>query len=117
MCQCSLSISSGNSAKGGADKNLDWFYAASPRLSRYSMGLREPREILIRLPLFVAFGVFRAFFLAPIELVVKEAQHRNAHEDCDADVVQKLAGSFGHGSIGRLFGVSARGYAAERVDR
>ncbi|MFS2101484.1 hypothetical protein ACCC97_21240, partial [Variovorax sp. Varisp85] len=25
---------------GGADKNLDWFYAASPRLTRYSMGLR-----------------------------------------------------------------------------
>lgn len=28
---------------GGADNNLDWFYAVSPRLSRYSMGLREPR--------------------------------------------------------------------------
>jgi uroporphyrinogen-III synthase len=33
----------------GADKNLDWFYVASPRLCRYSMGLREPREILIPL--------------------------------------------------------------------
>ena len=38
--------------KGGADKNLDWFYAASPRLTRYSMGLREPREILIRFSLY-----------------------------------------------------------------
>ena len=37
---------------GGADKNLDWFYAASPRLTRYSMGLREPREILIRFSLY-----------------------------------------------------------------
>ena len=70
-----------------------------------------------RAPLFVALRVFRAFFLTPIEPVVKEAQHRNAHEDCDADVVQKLAGCFGHGTIGRLFGVSTRGYAAEPVDR
>ena len=37
---------------GGADKNLDWFYAASPRLTRYSIGLREPREILIRFSLY-----------------------------------------------------------------
>ena len=37
---------------GGADKNLDWFYAVSPRLSRYSMGLREPRDILIRFSLY-----------------------------------------------------------------
>ena len=37
---------------GGADKNLDWFYAASPRLSRYSMGLREPNEMLIRFSLY-----------------------------------------------------------------
>lgn len=33
------------------DKNLGWFYAANPRLTRYSMGLREPREILIRFSL------------------------------------------------------------------
>jgi hypothetical protein len=32
-----------NLTQGGADKNLDWFYAASPRLTRYSIGLREPR--------------------------------------------------------------------------
>lgn len=38
--------------RGGADKNLDWFYAASPRLTRYSIGLREPREILIRFSLY-----------------------------------------------------------------
>ena len=37
---------------GGADKNLDWFYAASPRLTRYSIGLRAPREILIRFSLY-----------------------------------------------------------------
>lgn len=40
------------SIPGGADKNLDWFYAASPRLTRYSIGLREPREILIRFSLY-----------------------------------------------------------------
>ena len=40
------------SVVGGADKNLDWFYAASPRLALYSMGLREPRDILIRFPLY-----------------------------------------------------------------
>lgn len=39
-------------AFGGTDKNLDWFYAVSPRLSRYSMGLREPSEILIRCSLY-----------------------------------------------------------------
>ena len=39
-------------AVGGADVYLDWFYAVSPRLSRYSMGLREPREILIRFSLY-----------------------------------------------------------------
>ena len=33
---------------GDADKNLDWFYVVSPRLSRYSLGLGDPREILIR---------------------------------------------------------------------
>lgn len=38
--------------RGGADKNLDWFYAAIPRLTRYSIGLREPREILIRFSLY-----------------------------------------------------------------
>jgi len=38
--------------EGGADKKLDWFYAASPRLTRYSIGLREPREILIRFSLY-----------------------------------------------------------------
>ena len=38
--------------KGGADKNLDWFYAASPRLTLYSIGLRAPREILIRFSLY-----------------------------------------------------------------
>jgi hypothetical protein len=37
---------------GGADKNLDWFYAASPRLTLYSIGLRAPREILIRFSLY-----------------------------------------------------------------
>ena len=37
---------------GGADKNLDWFYAASPRLTRYSIGLRAPKEILIRFSLY-----------------------------------------------------------------
>ena len=31
----------------GADKDLDWFYAASRRLTRYSIGLREPRDILM----------------------------------------------------------------------
>ena len=29
-----------NLATGGADKNLDWLYAASPRLTLYSIGLR-----------------------------------------------------------------------------
>jgi diadenosine tetraphosphate (Ap4A) HIT family hydrolase len=42
----------GDRPDGGADRNLDWFYAVSPRLSRYSMGLREPREILIRFSLY-----------------------------------------------------------------
>lgn len=37
---------------GGADENLDCFYAASPRLTRYSMGLREPRDNLIRFSLY-----------------------------------------------------------------
>ena len=37
---------------GGADKNLVWFYAASPRLTLYSIGLRAPREILIRFSLY-----------------------------------------------------------------
>jgi hypothetical protein len=38
--------------RGGADKSLDWFYAVSPRLTRYSIGLRKPREILIRFSLY-----------------------------------------------------------------
>lgn len=38
--------------RGGADKKLDWSYAVSPRLARYSIGLREPREILIRFSLY-----------------------------------------------------------------
>jgi PAS domain S-box-containing protein len=37
---------------GGADKNLDCFYVASPRLTRYSIGLRAPRETLIRFSLY-----------------------------------------------------------------
>jgi hypothetical protein len=37
---------------GGAAKILDWFYAAIPRLSRYSSGLREPSETLIRFALY-----------------------------------------------------------------
>ena len=52
---CDLSLESPivlKSQSGGADKNLDWFYAASPRLTRYSIGLREPREILIRFSLY-----------------------------------------------------------------
>ncbi|OJZ08243.1 MAG: hypothetical protein BGP22_10270 [Variovorax sp. 67-131] len=46
-CRAGLEID-----RGGADKNLDWFHAANPRLTRYSMGLREPREILIRFSLY-----------------------------------------------------------------
>jgi hypothetical protein len=38
--------------RGDADKNLDWFYVVSPRIFRYSMGLREPRDILIRFSLY-----------------------------------------------------------------
>ena len=30
----------------------DWFYAASPRLTLYLIGLRAPREILIRFSLY-----------------------------------------------------------------
>ena len=47
-----MSIAVQNGRIGGADKNLDWFYAASPRLTRYSIGLRAPREILIRFSLY-----------------------------------------------------------------
>ena len=31
---------------------MDWFQLIKPRLSRYSMGLREPNDILIRFPLY-----------------------------------------------------------------
>ena len=33
-------------SRGGAAQFLDWFQLIKPRLSRYSMGLREPRDIL-----------------------------------------------------------------------
>jgi|GEM_PF-7087248 len=36
----------------GCGQNLGLGYAAMPRLSRYSSGLREPREILIRCSLY-----------------------------------------------------------------
>lgn len=36
---------------GNADRSLEWFDVLSPRLSRYPMGLRQPREIFIRLSL------------------------------------------------------------------
>ncbi|MGC0055761.1 hypothetical protein ACNSPG_22425 (plasmid) [Brucella pituitosa] len=39
-------------SKGGADKNLDWFYVTMPRLFRYSIGLRAPSDILIRFSLY-----------------------------------------------------------------
>lgn len=50
--QCTALQESPHLSIGGADKNLDWFYAASPRLTRYSIGLRAPREILIRFSLY-----------------------------------------------------------------
>ncbi len=31
---------------------MDWFQLIKPRLSRYSMGLREPSDILIRFSLY-----------------------------------------------------------------
>ena len=37
---------------GGCGGNLGLGYAVSPRLSRYSRGLSEPREILIRFSLY-----------------------------------------------------------------
>ena len=40
------------SAQGGCGVNLGLVYAVSPRLSRYSRGLSEPREILIRFSLY-----------------------------------------------------------------
>jgi hypothetical protein len=39
-------------AKGGAAHFLDGFQLIEPRLSRYSMGLREPNDILIRFSLY-----------------------------------------------------------------
>jgi len=42
----------GNRTQWGCGKNLGLFYAAIPRLSRYSIGLREPRESLIRFALY-----------------------------------------------------------------
>lgn len=36
----------------GCGQILGLVYAVSPRLSRYSMGLREPRDILIRFSLY-----------------------------------------------------------------
>ncbi len=39
-------------AGGGCGVNLGLVYAVSPRLSRYSRGLSEPREILIRFSLY-----------------------------------------------------------------
>ena len=36
----------------GCGKKLGLVYAISPRLSRYTRGLREPREILIRFSLY-----------------------------------------------------------------
>ena len=36
----------------GCGGNVGLGYAANPRLSRYSRGLREPREILIRFSLY-----------------------------------------------------------------
>ncbi len=36
----------------GCGRNLGLFYAAIPRLSRYSIGLRKPRESLIRFALY-----------------------------------------------------------------
>ena len=41
-----------NRPGGGAAQFLDWFQLIKPRLSRYSMGLREPRDILIRFSLY-----------------------------------------------------------------
>lgn len=38
--------------RGDADKNLDRFYVARPRLSRYSIGLRPPSDILMRVSLY-----------------------------------------------------------------
>ena len=37
---------------GGADKALGWFDVVSPRLPRYPIGLRKPREISIRFSLY-----------------------------------------------------------------
>ena len=39
-------------ADGGCGGNLGLGYAVSPRLARYSRGLSEPREILIRFSLY-----------------------------------------------------------------
>ena len=44
--------------RGDADKNLDWFYAANPRLARYSTGLREPK------------GYLDPLFLVPADVVI-----------------------------------------------
>ena len=47
-----LSIPIEISPSVGCGGNLGLVYAVSPMLSRYSMGLREPREILIRFSLY-----------------------------------------------------------------
>lgn len=41
-----------NLTQGGCGVKLGLVYAVNPRLARYSMGLSEPREILIRFSLY-----------------------------------------------------------------
>ena len=41
-----------NLDRGGCGVKLGLVYAVNPRLARYSMGLSEPREILIRFSLY-----------------------------------------------------------------